>query len=240
MNDIVKTEQNLPVVTPMHMIQVALDKGSTLEQMQQLMDLQERWEKNEARKAFMAAMSQFKANPPEIKKDKHVSYKTNSGQINYDHASLGNVADAISECMGKHGLSFRWKIDQDKDIKVTCIVTHALGYFEETPLSAGHDSSGGKNGIQAIGSTITYLQRYTLLSATGLASQDQDDDGRGSEPPTPITEEQRLHLVATLDENNISEARWLKLNKLESLQDIQQAQYQDALQSILKAKKAEK
>ena len=28
-------------------------------------------------------------------------------------------------------------------------------------------------------STVTYLQRYTLLAATGMAVQDQDDDGAG-------------------------------------------------------------
>ena len=42
------------------------------------------------------------------------------------------------------------------------------------------DDSGGKNPIQSIGSTITYLERYTILALTGLATKEQDDDGKSA------------------------------------------------------------
>ena len=64
-------------------------------------------------------------------------------------------------------------------------------------MAAGPDGSGGKNAIQAIGSTVSYLERYTLLAATGLATEDQDDDGRGANP-VPTMDKDRLkdHLSA--------------------------------------------
>jgi hypothetical protein len=52
-------------------------------------------------------------------------------------------------------------------------------------MSAPDDQSGGKNAIQARGSTVTYLQRYTLLSAFGLVAADEDDDGRKGVKPEP-------------------------------------------------------
>jgi hypothetical protein len=62
-----------------------------------------------------------------------------------------------------------------------CAVTHVKGHVERCIMKALADESGGKNSIQAIGSAITYLQRYTLLAATGLTSADiDDDDGRAA------------------------------------------------------------
>ena len=39
----------------------------------------------------------------------------------------------------------------------------------------GADQSGSKNGFQAIGSAVTYLQRYTLKAALGLSAEVDDD-----------------------------------------------------------------
>src|SRR5690606_36781831 len=37
-----------------------------------------------------------------------------------------------------------------------------------------------KNNIQAIASTVTYLQRHTLKVITGVSEKGDDDDGQGS------------------------------------------------------------
>ena len=82
--------------------------------------------------------------------------------------------------MSEQGLTASWSTTQEANqVTVTCRITHVLGHYEETSLSSAHDNSGGKNAIQAIGSAITYLQRYTLLALTGLATKDQDNDGAG-------------------------------------------------------------
>jgi hypothetical protein len=51
-------------------------------------------------------------------------------------------------------------------------------------MNSGPDDSGGKNKIQAIASAKSYLERYTLLAITGLATKDMDDDGRATDPLT--------------------------------------------------------
>jgi len=166
-----------------NLVALAVQRGDDLKNITALMDLQERWEKNEARKAYVVAMNAFKKNPPTIFKDRHVYYKNRNGDVTeYDHSSLANVAATISEGLAEHGLSHRWDQEQldGGQIRVTCVITHAMGHSESNFLQSGADQSGGKNSIQAIGSTVTYLQRYTLLSAVGLATQDMDNDGRGA------------------------------------------------------------
>lgn len=174
----VVVNENATAITPMGMLQIAVQQGADLDKLTKLMDLQERWEANESRKAFVSAMSAFKANPPDIFKNKHVSFTTQKGKTEYDHATLDQVSLAIGTALSQHGLSHRWVTDQaDGRIKVTCILTHSMGHSESVSLQSSADDSGGKNSIQAIGSAVTYLQRYTLLAATGMAVQDQDDDG---------------------------------------------------------------
>jgi hypothetical protein len=169
---------------PAEMIALAVAKGRDLEKLKGLLDLQERWEANEAKKAYNRAMSDFKANPPSIKKDRKVviRHKDNVGVTKYNHASLWNVVLKITEALSKHGLSASWRTKQEGKICVTCKITHELGHSEETTLCADPDATGSKNSIQAIGSTISYLERYTLLALTGLATHDQDDDAVTVEP----------------------------------------------------------
>lgn len=168
-------------ITPMHMLQMAVSQNADLDKLEKLMALQERWEANEARKAFTKALSDFKAKGVVIGKDKHVSFNTSKGKTEYNHATLGNVCDVIGRALSEFGLSYRWSTEQiEGKIKVTCVLMHVLGHSESVSLQSGADESGGKNSIQAIGSTVSYLQRYTLTAITGTATQEQDDDGKQS------------------------------------------------------------
>jgi len=171
-------------VTPMVMLQIAVERGADLDKLQQLMDIKERWEQGEARKAFVAAMAEFKANPPDILKRKHVEFQTSKGITAYDHATLADVCEGAIRGLAGVGISHSWSVDQTKGVTVTCTLTHKMGHRESVSLTSMPDESGGKNSIQALASSITYLQRYTLLSATGLAARDMtDDDARAAGAP---------------------------------------------------------
>lgn len=173
--------------TPADIVLYAMQKGADIAQIEKFMDLQMKWEADQARKAFVSDMAEFKKNPPKITKDKQVAFNGTS----YMHATLGNVTGAIVEGLARHGFSHRWDTEQQQagQIVVTCILTHKQGHSERTTLSAGRDDSGKKNNIQQMASTVTYLQRYTLLSATGVATNDQeDDDGRAAELDTSLAD----------------------------------------------------
>jgi hypothetical protein len=186
--------------TPADIVLYAMQKGADIAQIEKFMDLQMKWEADQARKAFVSDMAEFKKNPPKITKDKQVAFNGTS----YMHATLGNVTGAIVEGLARHGFSHRWDTEQQQggQIVVTCILTHKQGHSERTTLSAGRDDSGKKNNIQQMASTVTYLQRYTLLSATGVATNDQeDDDGAGSEPAVETKPVQRMTINGKRFEN---------------------------------------
>lgn len=189
----------LPEVSsgPLAMAMQALRAGMTIADMRDMLNLQKEYEANEARKAFVADMAEFKKNPPAILKDKHVSFTTAKGATSYDHATLGNVCEQVIREAAMHGFSHRWIPGRGEhgELVITCEITHRLGHSESTTLDGPKDDSGTKNTLQANQSTRTYLQRHSLLLAFGFATKDQpDDDGRGGDKDGRYNPEEALAL----------------------------------------------
>lgn len=208
--------------TPDDLIRTALAQDDVdLDRVERFYELKRRYEADEARKAYVDAMASFKSERVEIIKDKIVGYKTKDGDVvGYSHATIGNVVGVVCEALGRHGFSHRWDTKQEGGlITVSCVITHRLGHSESTALSGAPDDSGKKNKIQQTASTISYLQRYTLLAATGLATRDQeDDDGRGAGGEDTETEEQRLAREAV----ESKEANWIaKIGAATTLSDYE-------------------
>lgn len=236
-------ERNTPVAaqspTPAMMLQAAVERGTDMEQLTKLMDLQERWEANEARKAYVKAMAEFKAEPLTVTKSKSVSFG-NGGATAYMHATLADVVGAVVVALSKHGLSHRWETKQHENrVTVACVITHEMGHSERTELSANPDTSGSKNSIQAIGSTVTYLQRYTLMAATGLAAKDMDDDGHtASGGMEMISKEQEANIEALLSEVGADREKFLKYLKVDELANLPAGKYSGAIKALEAKRKA--
>src|SRR5581483_2217716 len=119
--------------TPMTVLQLAVQQGATVETLRGLMELQRQWEANEARKAYVAAMNAFKADPPSLEKIKTVDFASKTGgRVNYNYAPLDYVAKVIGAARSKHGLSFSWEVDESKTppIRVTSKLEHVAGHSE--------------------------------------------------------------------------------------------------------------
>lgn len=179
--------------SPMGMMLAAIQQGATLEQVEKMMDLQERWERTEAKKAYDAAFANFKAEAVRIVKGRKV---TDGPLKNKSYAELHDVVDAVTPALSKHGLSSSWKLTRDeKDwMEVTCYLRHVGGHEESVSMGGPPDAGGAKNAIQARASTKTYLERYTLKAITGLSEQDDDDDGAGAASVRVITGVQLMRL----------------------------------------------
>lgn len=232
------------------LIRFAIEKGATPETLGKLFDLQERAEKmlaerkaEAARDAFNRAMAAFKAMPLKIVKNKHVGFtsRRTQSETEYWHATLDHVCAAINPNLAQHGLSFYWEPVQDDKgkIAVTCVVAHVDGHSQRTTLYGQPDESGNKNKIQSVGSTVTYLQRYTLMSALGLATADQDNDGAedDDQDKVPITAEQIAEIQIALDEIGQSAKPLCEYFKVDSLADFYKSEMPKVMAEIDAAKK---
>lgn len=223
------TEVETPVpvgMTPMDLLSRALDRGADISMIEKLMDLQDRHEQRTARKAFDSAMAEAKAKIPVIVKNRKVDFETErGGRTNYSYEDLASIAETVTPILAEYGLSYRFRTSSppNEPITVTCIISHRLGHSEENTLQGPRDESGKKNSIQAIGSTLTYLQRMTLKAALGLAAA-ADDDGKTSESADPqITDEELTALRKRIDDTDADAARLCEALKVDALPDLTQS-----------------
>jgi hypothetical protein len=93
--------------------------------------------------------------------------------------------------------------------------------------------------VQALGSALTYLQRYSLRAAIGLAAA-VDDDGRGAGGSSPrISNAQATELHELIEKSGRSQATLLKLVGVEDVIDMNVDQFTRA-KEVLTLAKAEK
>jgi len=167
--------------TPMDLLAKAMESNASMEIIERMMAMQERFEANQARKAFDSAMAEAAKEFPTISKSATVNF--GQGRAAYKHADLAEVVSTVAPILGKHGLYQRFELATEPNkITVTCVISHAQGHSIRNSMTAGADTSGSKNAIQAMGSTQTYLSRYTLMASLGLAAA-VDDDAQSHEPP---------------------------------------------------------
>jgi hypothetical protein len=165
--------------TPHELLSRAVLSGASIDVVERLAALVERWDDRQCRKAFEDDLASARAEGiPLIVKSQTVDYTTPKGRTNYNYENFADVAKVADKVFPRHGIAYRFRTKQEGSrVIVTCVISHKDGYYEENSLGANQDESGNKNSIQAVGSTVTYLERYTLKAALGLAVG-HDDDGR--------------------------------------------------------------
>lgn len=217
---------------------VMTDPTASIERMNQAFDFYQRVEKAQARKAFDAAISAAKADFGKVVKT-HLVNREKGGT--YKHEDLADIAAAVDPALTANGLSYRFRASSNlnEPITVTCVITHCDGHFEETTLAAGADASGGKNSIQAIGSTLSYLQRYSLRLALGVAAGREDDGGASDEKTsTTITDDQVKKIQDLVKAANANAVKFLAYlsqkagREISALTEIPASQFDNAVKAL--------
>jgi len=195
-------------------------------------------------RAFNLAMSVAKGELQPILKTRAVDYpskREGSGRVQYRYESFADVARVVDPVFSAHGLAYRFAVEQQADMaRVTCIVSHADGYSERVRLESKVDpGSTGMSMVQALGSVLTYLQRYSLRAAIGLAAA-VDDDGRAAGGTSPkISADQANELRQLFDETGRSVATMLNLIGVNEIEDLTVDQF-TRVRAALNLAKAER
>lgn len=177
--------------SPTDLLTLAVEKNLDVEKLEKLMALQQQWENKQAKKEYYSSLSKFQAECPPILKSKAGYDKR------YYYAPLDQIIKVIKEPLFNNSLTYHWEQEnKDKRIIITCIITHVSGHSERTTLEDAPDTSGSKNAIQAMGSTVQYLRRYTLESVLGIATSAIDTDGQQpAKKAIKLTKEQSVELL---------------------------------------------
>ena len=207
-------------MSPMEMAYQLIQNGADLGSVKEMLAMSKDLAADAARRAFDAAVAEAKAEIPIVGKNA-------TGHNSKRYADFSAYATALRPILAKHGLSYRFRTEQTDRITVTCVLSHKDGHAEENSLSGPADGSGSKNAIQAIGSTLTYLQRYTLVQSLGLAAS-EDDDGRNSEETAgPISEDQLRRMRALIETSGADIQICCEKWKIDSLPEMSAAKFDE-------------
>jgi ERF superfamily len=161
--------------TLIDLLRAAVDKGADVATLERLAKLYEAAELGQKKAEFNNALAAAKAELRPVIKDKQV------GTL-YKYETMAAIAAEIDPVLAKHGLfaifpdAEHTEKREGNRIYVTCRLSHRNGYSIEKTLDGPPDTGQNRNAIQAMGSTMTYLQRYALRAILGLAVSNEKEN----------------------------------------------------------------
>lgn len=217
-------------VTPLSLLQTAVDRGLDADQLDKLLTLQERWESGQAEKAFNVAMRACQDQMPPVVRN------CQNKQTGSTYADLEAVQKIARPVYSRHGFapSFGEADCPIQGFKRTiCDLRHDGGHTAHYHLDLPIDGVGAKgnpignmNAVQGCISTTNYGQRRLLSMIFNITIVGEDDDGQSF---ATITDEQaatiREWLVATATE----EKRFLAWANVKAIKDMPASKFPDAI-----------
>ncbi len=158
----------------------ARDPSVDIDKMERLIVMQERVEARNAEVAFAADFATMQPNLPAIGMNGQIVH---NGKVISEFSDWPNINKAVAPVLAEHGFSLSFKPDKvDGQVAVTAILRHRLGHRDTATLPLPTDTSGAKNQVQAVGSTLTYGKRYCGVLILNLTIEGEDDDGSAAAP----------------------------------------------------------
>lgn len=222
------TDETLSIIE-----RVALDPRVDVEKLERLLAMKERVLADQRRVAFVEAMSRLAPTMPEIDKNGRVTFEGKGDKPGMDrrYARLEDIDRAIRPLYSKEGFSLSWNTQPGENGKIRVIGTlsHSGGHFEQRQLDLPHDSSGAKNPIQAVGSTVSYGKRMITTMFFNLIARDEDTDGNNL---NTITDDQVKDLQAAMDELKMNKQRFLLFMGVGAVNDILARDWGKAMNAV--------
>lgn len=222
---------------PQSMLQViakaASDPACDVQKMQALLDMQDRLLARDARMAFTRDFVAMQIELPIINARGEITNRSNEVQSRY--AKWEDFNTVIKPILARFNfvLSFRTESEGEK-LKTTAVLMHAQGHSEDSSITLAADTSGSKNGVQALGSSGSYGKRYTAFPLLNITVHGEDDDGQAGGTKR-ISAEQIAEIRKLIVEAKTTEEKFLHTINTKKLDLIPVASF-DMAKSFLTAK----
>lgn len=198
-----------------------------VDKVQKLLEMQERIMDKNAQIAFNKAMAQMQPKLPEIK---HNSKIQHGGKLISTYAKYEDIDRVIRPLYSEHGFSISFDSNRTPEgVTYYGTLSHVEGYSRTAEMILPPDTSGAKNQIQAIGSTISYAKRYLVGMLLNLVTVGEDDDA-GSIDVIGI--EQAVEIDTLLRDTKSDKAKFLKFVGVDDVRNIKAKDYGKAINAL--------
>ena len=206
----------------------ARDPAVDINKMERLFEMQQQAAERRARAEYLAAFSALQAELPPVE-------RKGTGHNNKRYARFEDLVSAVRPHLAKHGFSLSFRVErQAAEINVAGVLGHSGGHSETTSLPLPADASGSKNNVQAWGSAISYGKRYVALTLLGIATEDEDDDGKKAGSGPTITDDQAMTLREMIEATGTDEAAFCKYLGIERLSALSAKDFDRAIMALKK------
>lgn len=175
MNAVVRQQDNIPTqqadgASILSVIsRAASDPNVDIDKMDRLLQMHERMQAKQAAADYAADLAEMQDALPSIGERGNAAGR-------YTFALWEDINAAIKPVLKRYGFALSFRTDCQDGISVTGVLTHKSGHREETTIKLPADSSGNKNAVQAVASSVSYGKRYTAGALLNLTSHGEDDD----------------------------------------------------------------
>lgn len=200
---------------------IALNPDADIEKLERMLDMQERILNRNARQEFAAAMANLQAELPEVE-------KTAKGHGTITYAKFEHILAAVKPHLIRHGFAITHRCNNANGVvTVTAVLSHRSGHSEETSINLPADTSGSKNAVQAIGSSMEYGRRYTMNALLGIATRDADVDG--GQPQSLISQKQIAEIRNAMKVAGVDEPEMCNRAQIDCIENLPQQRLAGAM-----------
>lgn len=236
MNEITTTNQAGPAAILEVISRAASDEHCDIEKMERLMQMHSKMMADQAQTAYYAALAEMQCDLPEVKERGEIRH---GNKVISTYPKWEDVNEAIKPVMKDHGFALSFRVETGDKVKVTGVLSHRDGHRESTEITLPADTSGSKNPVQAVSSSVSYGKRYTAGALLNLTSRGEDDDGRAAGQYETISSAQLSTLLDLVNESGADLTRFCRAMQVDRLESMRATEYDNAV-SALRRKMATK
>jgi len=242
------------VAAPRNFLEVVatavMDPRCDVEKMKALLDMQERIEERDSKKAFTVAFNALQGELPVINKDGKIDHSSDGGEttrsgkkaLKTSYATYPNLNRVVKPLLKKHGFTFSSAMEPETAGPVAVISTleHVAGHSRSTRFRVTADATGGKNNNQGWGSSQQYGMRYNMIALLNIVTEAKEDaDNDGFPVSENVSPAQLKVLIKLADDAGADKAKFCAVMDVDSMADIPAKRFAEAkaqLERKLKAK----
>ncbi|MDG9785313.1 ERF family protein [Metapseudomonas otitidis] len=148
----------------------ATDPQCDIDKMERLMQMHERFQARQAEQQYAEALAAMQQELPSIGERGNAAGR-------YTYALWEDINEQLKPILAKHGFALSFRIPRnDKGVEVEGVLSHRGGHSERTSILLPADTSGSKNAVQAVASSVSYGKRYTAGALLNFTTHGEDDD----------------------------------------------------------------
>lgn len=206
-----------------------------------LIDAQERVMAKQAEIEFNQAMTRLMPKLPTITKKGKIEFTDKNGvKRETPFAKYEDIDEQIRPHLIAEGFSISFDTAwTDQGVTISGTLSHSAGHSRTSSMRLPLDTSGSKNNLQAMGSTISYGKRYLVGMLLNIVTKGEDDDGKGADDVIALEDAAEIdHLIK---QSGADKQKFLEFFKIADVRELRARDKQKALNLLnAKTKKAAK